>query len=240
LVLGIVVFGTKDKWIGYLVAEAKPNTEELKALIKELITSNPEIIVEALKIAHNRENEKIQAQLAEKIKQNKEKIENSNLTPSYGAEDSKITMVYFFDYNCGYCKRGSAIINDILAKNKDVKIVYKELPILGKQSQELARAALAVYSIDKNKYRDFHDALMGVNKAEDNTVEEILTTLSISTADFEEALKNPKIEEELDSINNLASQIGIGGTPALIINDEMIPGVDEYVISRRLKYIREN
>lgn len=238
LVILISAIGAKSNIIESLRGLITPSHKEFKELVRKVIIDDPKFFLEALQEAQSQEMQKMQNEVKEKIKNNLSEIQQSDFTPVFGQEKSAITIAYFFDYNCGYCKKANSILNKLLKQNPDIKIVYKELPILGSQSRKLAQAALAVYSLDKNKYQLFHDALMSTANITDNTIEQILKTLGISILDFEQAKNNPKITQELDQINQLAAAVGVDGTPAFIINEDLLPGIDEYILEKKIEQLR--
>jgi protein-disulfide isomerase len=238
VLLGVSIFGARKDIKSYLDQILKPSRHDIKNSLREAIIEDPQFFINAFREAEVKEMEKTQKDIKKQIQQNKQEIEKSDLTPVYGSDNSDITIVYFFDYNCGYCKRGNQILHKMIDKYGNLKVVYKELPILGPKSRELAASALAVYTIDKSKYFSFHDALMSEQSLKEDTISKILTTLNIDKASYDQALKNPKIREELDKINQLASKVGVAGTPALIINDDLVKGADEALIDSKIEIIR--
>jgi protein-disulfide isomerase len=239
IAISVAAFGSKENLKAFLEAIIKPTKEELKTSIKEIIIEDPEFILNAFKQAQVNEMEKIQKEMKLNLQNSKEEIEKSDLTPSIGKQDSDITIVYFFDYNCRYCKQANKVLQKVIAKHHDVKVVYKEFPILGQNSRKIAHTALAIYSVDKDKYPLFHDALLNEEVINDEVVNKVLDSIIIDKIAFDLALKNPKIDEALDKTNSLARKIGIGGTPAFIINDDLIPGmVDEAVIDKKIAELR--
>jgi len=241
IAISVAAFGSKENVKAFLEAIIKPTKDELKSSIKEIIIEDPEFILNAFKQAQANEMEKIQKDMKLNLQNSKDEIEKSDLTPSVGNQNSDITVVYFFDYNCRYCKQANKVLQKVIAKNNDIKVIYKELPILGENSRKIAHIALAVYSVDKDKYTLFHDALLGEEAIKDETIEKILDSIAIDRVAYNLALKNPKIDEALEKTSTLARKIGVGGTPAFIINDELIPGmVDESVIDKKIAELRKN
>ena len=233
----MVVFGAKDQIKGYIEKTFKPSKEDIKSSLRDVIIEDPQFFINAFRQAEVKEMEKAQQKSRERIKEYKDEIEKSGLLPFVGQENSNITLVYFFDYKCGACKKSNSVLHNLLKKYPNIKILYKELPILGPDSRDLARSALAIYLIEPIKYPSFHDALMTEQNVTNEAIKKILKTLDIKESDYENALKNPKIDESIDKINELASKIGLRGTPALIINNDLVTGANEEQLSKIIEQL---
>lgn len=233
----IIIFGARHQINDYVQQILIPSDEKIKLALKEIIEAEPEIIVDAFKAAKIKEINDIQDKIKSKIKEFKNELEDSKFLPQAGNPNGKVQIIYFFDYNCGYCKKASLILNDILRNNPEVKILFKELPILGDKSVKYAKAALAVYQINKDKYPVFHDHLMSAKNNSEINIDELVKSFGIDLVEFNKLLEDKAIDSELDKISNIAQKIGIGGTPAIIVGDEFIPGVDENQINSIIKNI---
>ncbi|MEI7669262.1 MAG: DsbA family protein, partial [Pseudomonadota bacterium] len=133
------------------------------------------------------------------------------------------------NYHCGYCKKFFQEVSQLIAEDKNVKIVFREFPILSEDSRLASKAALAVNSIDKNKYLAFHTALM--NFRGEFTIESLISQakeLGIDEATFKKAFENPEIDKQIESNRELAKSLDISGTPAIIIDNEIAPGAIPY------------
>lgn len=221
IIMIVILFGAKDMILSHLKTLYAPTQEQLKESLKEIIVSDPEFIIDAFKQAKTRELQQYREKAKQYLLDNKAIIENSDLSPSDGTGTSGITLLYFFDYNCGYCKKSNQMMNELLAKNPDIKVVYKEFPILGEASEHVAKTALAVYALDKNKYKGFHDALMSEHHLTKEKLDEILKSQNISAMEIENIMNNNKVGEEILKIRKLAENIGITGTPMLVLNGEI-------------------
>jgi len=151
----------------------------------------------------------------------KDLIKNDNLY--LGNKNGKEIIIEFFDYNCGYCKRSFPEIMELVSENKDIKIILKELPVLGESSILASKASIA--SQKQNKYFEFHQELInfsGLISLID--IKKISKELGIN---YEQLQKDMNSEETILLINEsyrLADLIGVRGTPAFIINNNLIPG----------------
>jgi len=143
-----------------------------------------------------------------------------------GNPKGDITVVEFFDYNCGYCKRVAPTVSAVLNNDPNVRIVYKEFAILGPQSLVAARAALAAKR--QGKYHEFHDAMMSAEQADGDSVTATARALGLDYEKLVKDMEDPKITEQLERNYRLATALGINGTPAFVIGDRLVPGaVDE-------------
>ena len=151
----------------------------------------------------------------------KDLVKNDNLF--LGNKNGKEVIIEFFDYNCGYCKRSFPEIMELVSENKDIKIILKELPVLGESSILASKASIA--SQKQDKYFEFHQELInfsGIISLID--IEKISKELGIN---FEQLQRDMNSEETILLINEsyrLADLIGVRGTPAFIINNNLIPG----------------
>ena len=151
----------------------------------------------------------------------KDLVKNDNLF--LGNKNGKEIIIEFFDYNCGYCKRSFPEIMELVSENKDIKIILKELPVLGESSILASKASIA--SQKQDKYFEFHQELInfsGLISLID--IKKISKELGIN---FEQLQRDMNSEETILLINEsyrLADLIGVRGTPAFIINNNLIPG----------------
>ena len=151
----------------------------------------------------------------------KDLVKNDNLF--LGNKNGKEIIIEFFDYNCGYCKRSFPEIMELVSENKDIKIILKELPVLGESSILASKASIA--SQKQDKYFEFHQELInfsGLISLID--IKKISKELGIN---YEQLQKDMNSDETILLINEsyrLADLIGVRGTPAFIINNNLIPG----------------
>lgn len=153
----------------------------------------------------------------------KTEIFNDEDTPSVGNPDADIVIVEFFDYNCGYCKKALPDVATLLEEDKNIRVVFKEMPILSPASSVAARWSLAA---DKQgKYWEFHKALMAHsgNKTED-TLAKIATEIGLDAKQLRKDASDPAINNILDRNKRLADALTVRGTPGFIIGDNIVRG----------------
>jgi protein-disulfide isomerase len=212
----------------------KIDKEEIEKIIAEYIKKNPQVILDSVS-AHQQnaaveEEKKAQNSIKEKLAE----IENNPSSPVAGNKKGDVVIVEFFDYACGYCKKVLPSVTKIIEEDKNVKFVFKELPILGANSELAAKAALAVYIISPDKYFEFHKQLMEGRISGQDSLNNIAKNLGIDVAALEKTMKSDAVEKIISDDRKLAAEIGIRGTPAFIVGGEFIPGAIDYNILKEL------
>jgi protein-disulfide isomerase len=140
-----------------------------------------------------------------------------------GNPDGDVTMVEFFDYNCGWCKKGMPEVLAMVEEDKNLRLVLKEFPIFGGDSDYAAKAALA--SQKQGKYWEFHVAMLGhEGKVTRETVDKIATEVGLDVARLKTDMESPDVAEVIRRNQELATALAIGGTPAFVIDNQVVPG----------------
>lgn len=197
--------------------------EALDAAIRDYIMRHPEVIVESLEAMQQRMEvaEKERQRLA--LAQLRPEIAANPNDPVLGNPEGDVTVVEFFDYQCGYCKRMVDPVMQLLKQDPNVRWVMKEFPILGPASVTAAKASVAAQKQDA--YRDFHLALMGHRgRLSDAAVFQIAREVGLDIDRLKADMDSPLTEKTIGDAIRLARSIGINGTPAFIIGDEILPG----------------
>jgi len=210
---------------GAAPAFAQQNREEIEKIVREYILKNPEILEEAIEELRNKREKQAQSQRVSALQSHKKEIYDSPRDVIIGNPKGNVTLVEFFDYNCGYCRRSFGDITALIKSDPNLKIVLKELPILSKGSGEAARVSVAVRMQDPSKFMAFHTALMNA-KGEVNG-EQALAAAKIAGFNMERINKDmnsPEATATLNEVVTLAKALAINGTPAFVLGDEVIPG----------------
>tara|TARA_R110000868_G_scaffold183092_3_gene424272 strand:- start:7541 stop:8383 length:843 start_codon:yes stop_codon:yes gene_type:complete len=212
----------------------------IDAMIQDYIMKNPQVILDAVQQHQEREAAAEQARQQAQLHVMKEQIKQSKTSPVGGNPEGDVTIVEFFDYNCGYCKRVHGTVADVLEKDGKVRLVYKELPILGPQSLLAARAALGVFYSAPKKYTEFHDLLMTSRGGlEEQKIMDLAEMAGLKAAAVKKAMDDPRVDQEIQHNLALAQQLGINGTPAFIIGDTLVPGaIDAQTLSKLISESR--
>ena len=146
--------------------------------------------------------------------------------PVLGNPDGDVTVVEFIDYNCPYCKRAMPEVQGLLDEDPNVRLVYREWPILGEGSVYASRAALA--SRVQGKYEEFHLALMGSRgRVEEASVLRIAKEIGLDIDQLKADMQSPDVDEHIESSMRLAQSLGFNGTPSFVVGDVLLPGFVE-------------
>jgi protein-disulfide isomerase len=191
--------------------------------IERYIRTHPEVIEQSLQaLEAKREAEEKARQKAALATKQKELL-NDPVSPISGNPNGEITLVEFFDYRCGYCKRAAGAVTQLQKEDTRVRVVYKDFPILGESSELAAKAALA--SNAQGKHQVFHEALLASKG--DMTKDSILAiagNIGLDAKRLETDMANPEWQTVIDRNRALAKELGITGTPGFIVGTELVPG----------------
>jgi protein-disulfide isomerase len=194
--------------------------------VREYLLKNPEVIMEALQILQERQRAAEAENFKRTIAERSDEILNDPAAPVGGNPEGDVTLVEFFDYNCPYCRRVAPTVADLEEADPNLRIVYKEYPILGPGSQFAARAALA--SRRQSKYVPFHNALMqATEQVTEEIVMEIARAVGLHLEQLRSDMQDPAIEAAIARNLQLADALGINGTPSFVIGDRAVPGAVE-------------
>jgi len=246
IVAGIVFFGAKQNLdsskdasgqngepaalneTGLDGSDSVENVADVEKVIAKWVEANPQAIIQAVANMQQKAMKQRLDQAQETIK-TKEGDLYSKSSPHYTPSGYNITVVEFFDYNCGYCKKANQALEQFLKEDKKVRVIYKDFPILGEASQELAKVSVAVNIIEPSLYREFHNALMKSNEKNKQGAIKVAKSVGVNQEKLEKALssKAEEINELLQNNLSLGSGIGINGTPGFVIGEELVPGAIE-------------
>ena len=234
LAAALVFAATAAVAAGPAPALSDTQKQAIEKMIQQYILDHPEVILESVQ----RQRDKAEAAKKEHAKaavaSMRKELENDPTTPVGGNLKGDVTVVEFFDYRCGYCKRVHSTVMELIGEDKGVRFVYKEFPILGPDSMVAARAALAVWRTKPDKYQTFHDALMGGRGAINETaILAIAAQHGIDPEGLKKAMAEPEVDAMLARNFHLAEALGINGTPAFVVGGELVPGaVDKETLKK--------
>lgn len=197
---------------------------QVEDIVFDYLKKNPQVIVQAFEQARAEQEAKDLEQASAAIAGKRDELENNPSTPFAGNQDGDVTIVEFFDYNCGYCKRVVPDFITLLNEDKNLKIVFKDFPILGEQSVTIAKAALAVNKIAKDKFWNFHTVMMQQTPKTNEQLFARATELGIDAEQLKAEIEKPEYAEKIQSNLGLGQEVGIRGTPGFIINGEIVRG----------------
>jgi protein-disulfide isomerase len=193
---------------------------EIETIIREYFIKHPEMIEELQALA---QAEKVKRVIAE----NKEALLNSPRHVTLGNPNGDVTMVEFFDYNCGYCKRALEDMLTLMKNDPKLRVVLKEMPVLSQGSMEAAQVSAALSLQDKTgkRYLDFHQKLLlsrgQVDKARALAVAK---EVGADMVRIDKDMGSPEIKSALEESFKLAEAFGIQGTPSYVIGNDVVIG----------------
>lgn len=192
-----------------------PERAKIESVVRDYILRNPEIIQEAAIALQAREIGKV-------VDANRAAFETPYKNAFAGNPGGDVTLVEFFDYACGYCRQSVAVIDRLIAEDKALRVVYREFPVLGPNSEAAARASLAA-AAQPGRYSAFHHALFAAGRAEPATLARVAAAQGVTAT-----AETPEIAAELGQNVQLAAAIGVRGTPAFIVGDQVFPAAVSY------------
>lgn len=208
------------------VAPAKPDKKQIEAIIGKYIEDNPEVVAKALQNLNAKMDN--QRKLASKnyLKDNMQKILSNKLY--LGNPNGSDVIVEFFDYKCSYCRRSHLVMERVLKDYPSVKLVLLPVPMLGQNSAEAVRSAMAVWKLSPSHFSKFHEELINSQSIDDNTINSIVAKLGISSESLAKEMKSPEVQKMIDENLEIAQNVGIRGVPTFIVRGELVPGSLSY------------
>ena len=204
-------------------AFSEAQKKEMKALVREYILENPEIISEAVALLQDKEEKAKAAGVVAAITKNKAALFNPPEGTVLGNPKGDVTLVEFFDYNCGYCKSLFPSLLETIKADGQVKLVLKEFPILGPSSIVASKAALA--SVKQNKYSEFHIALIGHKGAlTEDSIMKVAKDVGLDVDRLQKDMKGDDIQKTIQRNEDLGKALQVNGTPAIVIGNTFVPG----------------
>ena len=187
----------------------------IERIVHDYILANPEILPQAM--------ERLQARdVSKAVSANRALIETPFAGAWEGAPDADVTVVQFFDYACGYCRQSLPDIDRLLAEDKRVKIVYRDMPVLGPDSEAAARLSLA--AAKAGRYGQFHRAMYATGRPDAQARERAARAVGLDVR----AATSTDVEAALDVNRQLQNALGLSGTPSWVVGDKVLSGAVGY------------
>lgn len=196
--------------------------EDVEKIIRQFILDNPAVLIESIEKMNQNKMEEMNAQVNDLIKSKKGELEGAKMSPTIGKGPT--TVIMFYDVNCTYCKKANAAVDQLFESDKDIKIIYKPLPILGESSEYATKIELAVYKLFPDKFKAVHNAMMSEKISSREEVMLILDKNSIPVAAVEAEFESADMKAYLKNSAALATELRIQGVPNFIIGDSLHQG----------------
>lgn len=186
--------------------------------ISEVLKQNPQIIAEAQEAYERMQREEAEKAAQARLMAHAAEINSEEGLPFVGPKDAKITVVEFFDFSCGYCKRLSPAIEKIVADNPDVKVVFKPVYFVAKISRYQAQAGVAVSK--QGKFLEFYKAVMDYKSGPmtEEIVDSIAQSAGVDMEQYKKDINSEEVKKALESVENLQRIVPINGVPMVFVN----------------------
>ena len=210
----------------------------IEQIVRDYLLANPEVLAEA-QVQYEQKQEAARAETMKKaLSELAPVLFRSPTAPVVGNPKGDVTIVEFFDYNCGYCKRALGDVAKLIDSDKKVKVVFKELPIFGKDSEGAARVAIAARK--QNKYWEVHRALLErKGKADEAAGLEIAGAAGLNMDQLRRDMASAETKKEMDDVKRIAEKMGIQGTPHFFVADRVIPGAPDNLFDVMTQHVAE-
>jgi len=205
-------------------AEIPPEQRQaIEGIIHDYLMQNPDVLIEALRGAEDKLNREADAKASKVLTDRRNEIFDDPATPVGGNPRGDVTIVEFFDYRCPYCKQVLPALQTLVKDDRNLRFIYKEMPVLGSVSVTAAHAALAAQR--QGKYEVFHNAMMGTKgQISEETVFKVAGSVGLDIDRLKQDMTAPEIERAIKSNLALADALNIRGTPGFIIGNRIVPG----------------
>lgn len=204
--------GDKQQGAHLISPEQKTQIEKI---VHDYLVNHPEVLIEASQSLQKKQQQAMQEEAKKAIIENQDKLFTEKLAV-VGNPNGNMTIVEFFDYQCIHCKKMQPVLDALIKKNKNLRVIYKEFPIFGKSSEIASRAALAAAM--QGKYKEMHNALIDVEKRlDDEVVMQTAKSIGLNIEKLKKDMESDVINKALDENRQLAEKMHLMGTPAFIL-----------------------
>ena len=189
--------------------------KEIQTMIHDYLVNQPEVLIEASQALQARQQKMMEAQIQSAVKQHAQAIFQGTQT-TVGQAKAPVTMVEFFDYQCGHCKKMGPVVDEVMKNHGQLRVIFKEFPIFGEQSVVLSKIALA--AAKQNKYLPLHQAFLSAQGSlNQEKALAIAKKNGLNIEQLKKDMESSAIKQELDKNRQLAESLHLMGTPAFII-----------------------
>lgn len=193
------------------------NKKQIEQIIREYLIQNPEVLVEASQALQMKQQQEMQAHAKTAINSNVKELITGSLTVAGNAKGN-VTLVEFFDYYCGHCIKMKSVVNELIAKNPNLRVVYKEFPIFGKESEMASKMAIAAAMQGPSQYLKVQEALFKAGShLNEEKLMEIAKNAGLDMTKLKADMNSKVVNDMLLANRNLAEKMHLMGTPAFVV-----------------------
>jgi protein-disulfide isomerase len=212
---------------------------DVEAIVRDYLLANPEILMEMQASLEVRQREQDRIAQVDTISAASDEIFNASYDGIVGNPNGSVTVVEFFDYNCGFCKRAMEDMEAMVAADPDLRFVLKEFPILGPDSQKAHVVSMALRNLAPEKYGDFHRALLSGGRATEEAAISAAVALGIEEGALRAEMRNPEIQTSFEKTYDLANRLAVTGTPSYVVGTEVVFGaLGQDVLTEKVELAR--
>ncbi|MEM8839574.1 MAG: DsbA family protein [Pseudomonadota bacterium] len=222
-------------------AESALERSDIEEIVRDYLLENPEIIVEALEAFERKQQQAAAEQRRLALQDQRNLLVDGEHQVVMGNPDGDVTMIEFFDYNCGFCRRAWPDVERLVENDPNLKIVLKEFPVLGEGSVGAARVAIAAAKVDEKRYLDLHRSFLSARATLDEESAMVLAKREgFDEAELRTIMDSPVVESAIGEVYGLANALGLTGTPTFIIGEEILPGAVGFdVLKEKIQSMRQ-
>ena len=212
---------------------APDQVQGIEQIVRDFLIENPEVLIQSLTAHQERQRVAKEQRRQQTVVDSRAALTEDPDTPVMGNPAGDVAIVEFFDYRCPYCRRVADVVKKVVANDGKIRLVMKEFPILGPQSIQAARAALA--AAKQGKYEEFHWALMTEpGDMSDPHIRRIAGSVGLDVERLQKDMQSPDIDAMIRRNHELARALDINGTPAFVIGNTLVPGAVDLSTLKRL------
>jgi protein-disulfide isomerase len=209
--------------MGAFAATPKLSEQQIETIVHNYLLKNPGIIREAIVELQRQDAAQAKLTAEQAVQALGPQLFAAAESPVGGNPNGDVTVIEFFDYHCGYCKRVAPDVQALIASDPNIRLVYKELPILGPDS-----------AAKQGQYQGFHDALFASASLQEPVILELAAKAGLDVARLRSDMSSAVVSAELEANVNMSTPLGINGTPGFIIGNQVVPGAVDLAGLRQL------
>ena len=218
------------------------NDDHIRQVVKDYLIKNPEVMLEVQDALNDKQEKKIAESQTSTLQSKKDEIFNSPNDAVLGNPKGSVTLVEFFDYNCGYCKKSYPDLENLIKSDPKLRVVIKDFPILGPDSVKAHIVARAVMKIMPEKYAEFHKELLTIpGRSNEEKAIKIAVKLGVDEQKLRSTMQDESLQQAFVDNGQLAYALGINGTPSYILGNNVLVGaVGENILKAKIVELEKN